>query len=93
MPITAVALHSFCIVVSYLGGIKPWPHPWKPLAEIRDKFKEKFILGQKIEKTGTDFSIFCPKINFSLNLSLFRDYYVLGQKIEKTGTDSKGRSF
>ena len=35
----------FYIVVNYLGGgIVPWPHPCRPFAEIRDRFKEKTYL-------------------------------------------------
>ena len=39
MLIAAIFWHSFYIVVSYLGGIVPWPHPCRPLAEIRDRKK------------------------------------------------------
>ena len=46
--IRCLLLSFFCIffyVFSYLeGGIVPWLHPYRPLAEIRDRFRQKDLI-------------------------------------------------
>ena len=57
MPIPDIFLHIFYIVASYLGEtLCHGPHPSRPLAEVRERFKEKIcfleitmFLGQKID--------------------------------------------
>ena len=45
-------LHSFYLVSYLEGGVVPWLHPYRPLAEIRDRFKAK-ILFLEIYDFGT----------------------------------------
>ena len=44
IPFFSFFLHSFYIVVSYLGGEHcAWAQPCRPFAEIRSDSKERFI--------------------------------------------------
>ena len=58
MPIATI--YCYCS----LGGILPWPHPCRPLAEIRDRFKGKnyfleitMFLEKKIHEIRKDLVI------------------------------------
>ena len=61
--IAVIFCNFFYIAVSnvFREGHWPWLHPWRPLIEIRDRFKGNIFfleitmfLGLKIDKTGTD---------------------------------------
>ena len=53
-------LHSFYVVSSLEGGHCVMIHPYRPLVEIRDRFKEKMLFLEiynfdtKINNTGRD---------------------------------------
>ena len=86
MLIVAICLHSFYIVVSYLGGIVPWPHLCIPLADIRNRVKKRSIfleiimfLEQKLKEPKQ-----IQSEDLFLEIAMF-----LGPKLDKIGTNSK----
>ena len=65
-------LLSFHIVISSFGGIVSWPHPCRPLAEIRDRFKGKiyffrdyYVFGKKFDQIKTN-----KVVNFLFHFSI-----------------------
>ena len=55
IPIAAIVVSSV-----FRGDIVPWLHTWRPLEKSEADSKERIfleiimVLGQKIDKTGTD---------------------------------------